>query len=118
VLTVWQPLAALPFTASSRVVPPAHEEGFEKRAVEVAAEGVRLARGLGFDAWPLAKSGDPVWRTIVDAADLHDASIVVLGSHGRSGVELVLLGSVAEAVARHTERPVLIARAASGEDGA
>jgi nucleotide-binding universal stress UspA family protein len=32
----------------------------------------------------------------------------VLGSHGRNGIGLVLMGSVASAVVRHTTRPVLI----------
>jgi nucleotide-binding universal stress UspA family protein len=31
-----------------------------------------------------------------------------MGSHGRTGIGLVLMGSVAAAVSRHTERPVLI----------
>jgi nucleotide-binding universal stress UspA family protein len=53
--------------------------------------------------------GDPIWRSIVDTADERDASIVVLGSHGRTGIGLALQGSVAAATARHTERPVLIA---------
>jgi nucleotide-binding universal stress UspA family protein len=48
----------------------------------------------------------------VEAADEHDAGIIVMGSHGRTGARLVLLGSVAAAVARHTERPVLIVHAA------
>jgi nucleotide-binding universal stress UspA family protein len=37
-----------------------------------------------------------------------------MGSHGRSGIKLMLLGSVAAAVARHTERAVLIAHDGSG----
>jgi nucleotide-binding universal stress UspA family protein len=45
----------------------------------------------------------------VDTAEEHDAGIVVMGSHGRTGIPLVLLGSVAEATARHSARPVLIA---------
>jgi len=36
--------------------------------------------------------------------------LVVMGSHGRTGLRRALLGSVAEKVARHAARPVLIAR--------
>ena len=36
--------------------------------------------------------------------------LVVMGSHGRTGVERLLLGSVAENVVRHARCPVLIAR--------
>jgi nucleotide-binding universal stress UspA family protein len=38
----------------------------------------------------------------------------VLGSHGRTGVGLVLMGSVAAAVARHTNRPVMIVHGPPG----
>ena len=70
-----------------------------------------MARSVGFDARPLVETGEPVWRTIVNAAEAHDAGILVLGSHGRTGIGLVLMGSVASAVVRHTDRPVLIVHA-------
>ena len=38
------------------------------------------------------------------------AGIIVIGSHGRSGVRYAALGSVATAVAHHATVPVLIAR--------
>jgi nucleotide-binding universal stress UspA family protein len=115
VLSVWQPLAALPFSGAARVVPPDLEADFANEAADVAREGAGLARSVGFHATPLTESGEPVWRTIVDAADAHDASVVVLGSHGRTGIGLVLMGSVAAAVARHTQRPVLIVHGAPAE---
>jgi nucleotide-binding universal stress UspA family protein len=36
--------------------------------------------------------------------------LVIMGSHGRTGIRRVLLGSVAEKVVRHARRPVLVAR--------
>lgn len=106
VMTVWQPLAALPFGAAAYA--PDLDEGIETDARRVADEGARLARAAGFRATALAASGSPVWQSIVAAAEEHDAGIVVMGSHGRTGLGLVLMGSVASAVARHAERPVLI----------
>jgi nucleotide-binding universal stress UspA family protein len=38
-----------------------------------------------------------------------DASLIVLGSHGRTGIKELMLGSVAGAVPSHTRRAVLIA---------
>jgi nucleotide-binding universal stress UspA family protein len=49
----------------------------------------------------------PTWKGIVEAADEQDSSLIVLGSHGRSGLADVLIGSVAEAVAAHSRRVVL-----------
>jgi nucleotide-binding universal stress UspA family protein len=107
VLTVWQPFGAA--FVGVGVAPVGLEEGIENDARRVADEGARLAREAGFDAEPAVERGDPVWQRIVEAADERDAGVVVLGSHGRTGIELVLIGSVAGAVAAHTERPVLIA---------
>ena len=53
--------------------------------------------------------GDPVWE-ICQAATREHADLIVMGSHGRTGLSHVLLGSVAERVVRHAPCPVLVAR--------
>ena len=107
VFTVWTPLAALPFGTPGAGATDV-DESLEAEARKVADEGARLAADAGFEATALTASGSPVWQMIVDEADAQDAGVVVMGSHGRTGLGLLLLGSVAAAVARHTERPVLI----------
>jgi universal stress protein A len=52
-------------------------------------------------------------REIVDYATQHDIDLVVMGTHGRTGVSRALLGSVAEAVVRRAPCPVLTVPAAS-----
>jgi nucleotide-binding universal stress UspA family protein len=116
VLTVWTPLAALPFGAPGAGGADI-DDSIVAEAQEVASEGVRLAESVGFAATPQTEAGNPVWRTIVDAADASDASVVVMGSHGRTGVSRLLLGSVAAAVASHTDRPVLITHEPHADDG-
>ncbi|WP_247001565.1 universal stress protein [Halosolutus gelatinilyticus] len=49
-------------------------------------------------------------RAIIDYADANDVDHIVMGSHGRSGVARVLLGSVAETVTRRSPVPVTIVR--------
>jgi nucleotide-binding universal stress UspA family protein len=49
-------------------------------------------------------------EAIAQGAERLDADVVCLGTHGRSGVSKALLGSVAQAVLHHTQRPVLFAR--------
>ena len=49
-------------------------------------------------------------RSIVTFATENDVDQVVLGSHGRSGVSRVLLGSVAEKVVRRSPAPVTVVR--------
>jgi nucleotide-binding universal stress UspA family protein len=45
---------------------------------------------------------------IVAYADKSAADLIVMGTHGRSGIGHAILGSVAERVVQHAHRPVLI----------
>ena len=80
----------------------------ERRRAQTAADGASRAQQAGFNARGTAAEAAPAWKGIVKAADEHDASLIVLGSHGRTGLASVLIGSVAEAVAAHSRRSVLI----------
>lgn len=51
-----------------------------------------------------------ITATIIDYADERGADEIVIGSHGRQGASRVLLGSVAEAVARRSPIPVTIVK--------
>jgi nucleotide-binding universal stress UspA family protein len=117
VLTVPQPSAALPF-ASGAGLPSDLEDALEQEAMKEAEKGAALARSVGFDATALVERGIPIWRAIVQAADNHDASVIVMGSHGRTGLARALLGSVATAVSSHGDRPVLIVHAAAADRAA
>ena len=49
-------------------------------------------------------------RAIVEYAEENEIDEIVLGSHGRDGVERILLGSVAETVVRRSPVPVTVVR--------
>jgi nucleotide-binding universal stress UspA family protein len=106
-----------PFAFAGAPFPEGVEDPAEGEARKVADEGARLAEQVGFEARPVVEQGEPIWERIVAAADEYDASMVVLGSHGRTGVPAVLLGSVASAVARHTDRSVMIVHMPSSHGG-
>lgn len=61
----------------------------------------------GFDTKTMVERGDPYSR-ILKVAEKEDVSIIILGSHGRSNLSWVLLGSVSDHVIRHTKKPVLV----------
>ena len=108
VVCVWQPFDVGFVPAMGLLIDAAQARDVEKAAQETAAEGASIAEAAGFKVRSLAVEGAPSWKAIVDVADVHDASMIVLGSHGRTGLADVLLGSVAGAVAAHSSRPVLI----------
>jgi nucleotide-binding universal stress UspA family protein len=53
----------------------------------------------------------PAASAIVEAARLRKADLIVMSTHGRSGLGRLILGSVAESVLRGTTAPILLLRA-------
>jgi nucleotide-binding universal stress UspA family protein len=97
-----------------RIALPAFGDQWLERARENASETlddatdrVRDVDDVDVDA--TIEVGRPA-NTIVEYADTHDVDHVVMGSHGRSGVTRILLGSVAETVVRRSPVPVTVAR--------
>lgn len=108
ILCVWHPFDVGFVPVSGLQFDAAEIAEVRKAAEQTAAEGVTLAEAAGFRARSLAVEGSPTWKGIVNVADEHDSSLIVLGSHGRTGLAGVLIGSVAEAVAAHSRHSVLI----------
>lgn len=77
-----------------------------RRTLEAAADEVRAA---GMSVETVIELGRPA-RTIVEYVDEHEVDHVVMGSHGRSGVSRVLLGSVAETVVRRSPVPITVVK--------
>jgi nucleotide-binding universal stress UspA family protein len=70
---------------------------------------VQRAKAAGADATFLVWEGDP-GEAIVAAADAENADLIIVGSHGRSGVSRFLIGSVSDFVVRHAHCPVMVIR--------
>jgi nucleotide-binding universal stress UspA family protein len=76
---------------------------------ELVEREVQKLRAAGFKARGAVQTGD-IRGKILDAAAESGVDLIVLGSHGRKGVQRFLLGSVAENVARHAPCSVQIVR--------
>jgi nucleotide-binding universal stress UspA family protein len=108
VVTVWQPFDVGFVPAAGLRFDAAQIDDVRKAAEDTAAEGASVAEAAGFRARGVAVEVSPTWKAIVEVADERDARLIVLGSHGRSGITGMVLGSVAGAVASHSARSVLI----------
>lgn len=84
------------------VVPPVTDPSPAER---IGARAAELAPGLAVKTEVL--SGIPA-RKIADYARRNRMDLIVVGSHGRTGVSRALLGSVAEGVVRRSPCPVLV----------
>lgn len=73
------------------------------RTLDAALE---TARGAGVTAQKLLTEDLRVTDAILEACKTHD--LIVMGTHGRGGLERVLLGSVTEFVIRHAATPTLV----------
>jgi nucleotide-binding universal stress UspA family protein len=56
------------------------------------------------------QNGQRIAQVILKFATEHGSSLIVLGTHGRSGIDRLLLGSIADGVIHHADVPVLLVR--------
>ena len=115
VLTVWEPLSEIlaRTPAGAGLMAGLGESGAaddetRQAATRTAEEGVQLARAAGFDptARTRAQSGS-ISDTIIAEADVANATAIVMGSRGRTGLQSVL-GSVSHAVVQGADRAVMV----------
>jgi nucleotide-binding universal stress UspA family protein len=69
----------------------------------------RQAEAAGVKAETFVREGE-AYQAIIELAKARDVNIIVMGSHGRTGLKRLLMGSVAEKVIGYAPCPVLIAR--------
>ena len=106
--------------------PVAHVSGFERpetyrqdilplarqnaQALLDKARSQLTDAGVATEAELIESRGASVARLVVEHASQWGASVIVLGTQGRRGIERMLMGSDAEQIARHASVPVLLVR--------
>lgn len=83
-------------------------------ATQEANLAVKTAKQLFADGGIVANSSvvedQVIYKNILDAAEAAHADLIVMGSHGRKGLEKLVLGSVTAQVLSHTRLPVMVVR--------
>ena len=115
-------------SAVERVVPPAAEVWYDaggsleqtrqemtKHADQLTAGVAETLRASGLAAETAVRDGDPR-SVIVDEAEEWDADLIVVGSHGYTGLKRWLLGSVAQSVVSHAPCSVEVVRRKQAEE--
>lgn len=99
------------YEAESRGLPEAEtwHDRMEAQADELCTEAEALAEKSNCTISTEVVTGKPA-REILAFAEANDIDHIIMGSHGRSGVSRLVLGSVAETVMRQSPVPVTIVR--------
>lgn len=84
-------------------------ETAEADAQSVLDDAADAAAEAGLELRTASEIGRPA-NTIVTFAEEHGVDHIVMGSHGRTGMSRILLGSVAETVMRRSTVPVTVVR--------
>ncbi|MBQ9578654.1 MAG: universal stress protein [Ottowia sp.] len=97
---------ALPTSEIERIEKLWADEG---EAIVEAAKKVAEERGVKVST--ILMRGDVISSAIIEAAKAHNVDLIVMASHGRKGVERLLLGSETQQVLVHAKKtPVLVLR--------
>ena len=78
-----------------------------RAAMEGAAKRLQ---DVGVQAETRVIESHAVWRGVIEAIEACGADLVVMGSHGRRGLERLVLGSVTQSVLSHTKVSALVVR--------
>ena len=84
-------------------------EGQKKPALALLDQIAGELRRAGFSVETAVEIGD-ARETIIEKARAWGADLILVGSHGKRGIQSFLLGSVSESVARHAECSVEFVR--------
>jgi nucleotide-binding universal stress UspA family protein len=93
-------------TGADVTVPPDLLTELEAAATGATEAIATQARSAGVDVVTSVSTGRPK-RHLLEYVGEHDVDLVCMGTHGRTGLDRVLLGSTAEALVRQAEVPVL-----------
>ena len=88
----------------------------ESVATDAVEDGADRLAKMGVEIVETAITHGIPYRAILEAIEDTDADLVVIGTHGRTGIDRYLLGSVAEKLVRTSPVPVMTVRASDAGD--
>jgi nucleotide-binding universal stress UspA family protein len=110
VLSVLQPVASTVAGAyEPTVIPQENLEGLRQQLEELVARAEGKMREVGFSTEGRVLAGDPR-QSLIDVAQSERADLIVVGSHGRSGIAKMMLGSVSSHIVTHAHCSVLVVK--------
>jgi nucleotide-binding universal stress UspA family protein len=87
----------------------AFEEYLANKGGVAIADVEKLGKEAGVKVEPVFLKGIPADK-ILNYAEENNIDLIVMGTHGLTGIKRFLIGSVAESVVRHSKAPVMVIR--------
>ncbi|MFY0611838.1 MAG: universal stress protein [Hyphomicrobiaceae bacterium] len=110
-VTVTEPFEAVAFTDNMSVINPTdYRMRCDAHAKEILAKAAHHAEAAGTPCETLHQDSHWPYAGVMDAAEKSGADLIVIGSHGRRGLEGLLLGSQAVKLLTHSKTPTLVVR--------
>lgn len=112
-VTVVQVMTLDPYIAAEYITAQQTNELIERarRSIETDLQNAKARfTELGVDATTQLLEGQSISLEIAKAAKALNADVIVISSHGRTGIKKLLLGSVAQSVLSEVDLPVLIVK--------
>ena len=100
-----------PYGAISEMQPTPPQEFFdaqERSAARHVRAVIDACEAAGVPCHGETIEGMQPWEAIIDYAEKNGCDLIVMGSHGRSGLASLFLGSETDDVLKHTKLPVLV----------
>lgn len=91
--------------SQEKILKSFEEEG--KKLLDNAVKKIRKNKSIDIEIEPVLKKGND-YEEIVKYSKEHKIDLIVIATHGRTGLLHTLLGSVAEKVIRYSKCPVLV----------
>jgi nucleotide-binding universal stress UspA family protein len=105
------PVYAPPVYGEAMIYIPDSGRNAAKRAGQKALNGIeRTANNAGIKCRTVMLASGAPWEGIIKTAKARRADLIVMASHGRSGLSGLLLGSETTKVLTHSKIPVLVCR--------
>ena len=79
-----------------------------RQAEEYLATIAKEAASAGVTCDTTCVTGDHIFQAIVDEAEARKCDLIVMASHGRRGLQALLIGSETQKVLTHSKIPVLV----------
>ena len=86
------------------------EKQWDEAAHNLVEKIKTVGQAQGVAVQSLIAKSDLVAEAIIAAAQKHDCDLIVMASHGRKGIQRLLLGSETQHVLTHSHVPVLVLR--------